>query len=48
MKSKAVRKVKFASVIDQCNEGEVPALGMAQTEEHFENGSYAEGVFPHG
>ena len=27
--AKAIRKVKFAAVIDQCDEGEVPALGQA-------------------
>ena len=33
---KDVRKVKFASVIDQCDEGEVPAPGQAQIDEHVE------------
>ena len=46
--AKAIRKVKFAAVIDQCDEGEVPALGQAQIDEHFERVRHAEGVFPFG
>ena len=34
--SKAVRKVKFASVIDQCDDGEVPGLGRSQIDENFQ------------
>ena len=34
--SKVVRKVKFACVIDQWDDGEVPGLGEAQIDEHFE------------
>ena len=43
--AKAVRKVKFAAVIDQCDESEVPALGQAQIE-HFERVRMLKGSFP--
>ena len=44
--SKVVRKVKFASVIDQCDDGEVPGLGQAQIDEHFERIRMLKGSFP--
>ena len=44
--AKAIRKVKFAPVIDQCDEGEVPALGQAQIDEHFERVRMLKGSFP--
>ena len=46
--AKAIRKIKFAAVIDQRDEGEVPALGQAQIDEHFERVRMLEGVFPFG
>ena len=47
--SKAVRRVEFAYVIDQCGEGDAPALGQALIDEHFlKKGSHAEGVLPFG
>ena len=44
--SKVVRKVKFASVIDQCDDGEVLGLGQAQIDEHFERIRLLKGSFP--
>ena len=45
-KSKAVRKFKFASVIDQCDGIEVPAPGQTQIDEHFERVRMLKGSFP--
>ena len=45
-KSKAVRKFKFASVIDHCDGGEVPAPDQTQIDEHFERVRMLKGSFP--
>ena len=47
-KSKAVRKFKFASVIDHCDGGEVPAPGQTQIDEHFERVRMLKSVLPVG
>ena len=43
--AKAIRKVKFAAAINHCDEGDVPAHGQTQSDEHFEKVRMLKGSF---